>query len=109
MTSGISHAQRALMGLPTPTSGVPVDVVVWVKDLGLAERVRAILAVWGVTMTDILGRRRLNAIARARHHVWALLYFSGQSYSAIARVFRFDHTTVMAGVDGHVERYGVPK
>lgn len=53
---------------------------------------------FGVTESDIYGRRRWSEVVEARHAAWAILRYRGMTYAALARKFGRDHTTVLYGV-----------
>ena len=76
-----------------------------VRDL--LTLVDAICKSRGVTLAEVCGRRRSQAVSRTRQEVWWHLrhhpeYF--YSYPEIARLFGRDHATVIAGVDAHERR-----
>jgi len=54
---------------------------------------------FGVTLTEIRGRRKAAMLVRARHLTWWMLReLTSASYPEIGSYFRRDHTTVIAGV-----------
>jgi chromosomal replication initiation ATPase DnaA len=58
-----------------------------------------------VTLDDLLGRSRRGCAARARHELWARLYDEAiPTFSALARVFCRDHSTVSHAVRRHIAR-----
>ena len=76
-----------------------------VRDLlGLVEQV---CRRRGVTVAELCGRQRTQAVCCARHEVWWMLrhdperYFSLQDIGAL---FDRDHTTVLHGIDAHRAR-----
>ena len=72
---------------------------------GALELVQRVAEEHSLTVVDRTGPCRLGHIAFARHRAMALLRWStGMSYPAIGRIFRRDHTTVIAGVR-HYERH----
>lgn len=76
-----------------------------------AERIRALItrvaAEHGVSYADVMGRRRLHAVAR--HAVWyALWKDEGWAYHRIARWFGRDHTTIAYGLGCHILANGLP-
>ena len=63
------------------------------------------LAPYPQTLEGVLGRRRHAAVALARCFAyWALHDVMGLSYPEIGRMFRRDHTTILAGTRRHRER-----
>ncbi len=61
----------------------------------------------GVTLTEVCGRARSQAISRARYEIgWRLRHHPEREYSypEIARLFARDHTTIIAGISAHVRR-----
>jgi chromosomal replication initiation ATPase DnaA len=61
----------------------------------------------GVTLTEVCGRARSQAISRARHEVWWRIRHHPEraySYPEIARLFARDHTTIIAGISAHERR-----
>lgn len=63
--------------------------------LGLATRVARER---GVTLADLLGRRRTPRVAAARHELYSLLYGLGYSSTEIGRAVDRDHATVLHGI-----------
>jgi chromosomal replication initiation ATPase DnaA len=64
----------------------------------------------GVTLHDVCGRARSQAISRARQEVWWCIRHHPQreySFPEIARLFARDHTTIMAGIRAHERRSAV--
>lgn len=66
------------------------------------QRVREILQVVcearGVTLEQLIGRRRQQPITKARHLAMYLLRTYGLSYPTIGSIFKRDHASVMHGV-----------
>lgn len=71
--------------------------------------VAEVAVVTGVLTTEIRGRSRIAAIARARHFVWFKLADLGLSASDISRSFCVDHTTVLNGIANIRTRLGHQK
>jgi chromosomal replication initiation ATPase DnaA len=64
----------------------------------------------GVTLNEVCGRARSQAISRARQEVWWRIRHHPEreySYPEIARLFARDHTTIMAGISAHERRTSV--
>lgn len=61
---------------------------------------------YGITMTELLSRRRLLKLASARFEgYWRARNETTASYPEIARAFnRSDHTTIMHGVQRYEQR-----
>lgn len=75
----------------------------------LLELVAAVGRARGVTVQQICGRQRTQAVARARHEVWwQLRHHPERHYSLveIGRLFGRGHTTVRHGIDLHTRRGG---
>jgi hypothetical protein len=75
------------------------------------ELVESIADEHGVSAADIASRRKLDAIAFARQHVWWYLYRkAGASYSTtyIGEVFDRDHNTVLPGIASYERRRADP-
>lgn len=53
---------------------------------------------YGVTVDDVLGRRRHQRVAHARRDLCACLRGSGLAYAEIGRMLGLDHCTVMTAV-----------
>jgi chromosomal replication initiation ATPase DnaA len=76
-----------------------------VRDL--LELTRQVCARRGVALDDLCGRLRSHSVSRARQEVWWLLrHHPERNYSLgdIARLFRRDHSTILAGVRAHGRR-----
>jgi len=61
----------------------------------------------GVTLDEVCGRARSQAVSRARHEVWWRLRHHPDreySYPEIAQIFARDHTTIMAGISAYERR-----
>jgi chromosomal replication initiation ATPase DnaA len=61
----------------------------------------------GVTLEEVCGRARSQAISRARQEVWWRIRHHPEreySYPEIARLFARDHTTIMAGISAYERR-----
>lgn len=52
----------------------------------------------GVSVTNILGTKKLAGFAKARREVWAIAHRSGMSYPQIADTVGRHHTTILHGV-----------
>jgi chromosomal replication initiation ATPase DnaA len=63
---------------------------------GLLGEVERIAKRHHVTTSEMLGRRRLAHVVRARHAAWRELRARGLSYPAIGELWGVDHTTVLA-------------
>lgn len=63
---------------------------------GLLGAVEKVARRHHVTMGELLGRRRLAHVVRARHTAWRELRRMGLSYPAIGELWGVDHTTVLA-------------
>jgi chromosomal replication initiation ATPase DnaA len=64
----------------------------------------------GVTLNEVCGRARSQAISRARQEVWWRIRHHPEreySYPEIAQLFARDHTTIMAGISAHERRTSV--
>jgi chromosomal replication initiation ATPase DnaA len=60
----------------------------------------------GVTLEELLGRGHRASAARARHELWGRLYEEAiPTFSALARVFERDHSTIRAGVRRYAARH----
>ena len=85
-----------------------VDAIV--RDLVERDLVSLVLDVCqrrGVPLRELCGRSHRLSVSRARQEVWARLRGDPQrfySFPDIARIFRRDHTTVLAGVRAHAQR-----
>jgi chromosomal replication initiation ATPase DnaA len=65
----------------------------------------------GVTLDEVCGRARSQAISRARQEVWWRIRHHPErsySYPEIARLFARDHSTIIAGICAHERRASVP-
>jgi len=60
-----------------------------------------------VELADVLRRRRHVPIAAARHELWALAYEMLPSFPMLGQIFDRDHTTIMAGRRGHLDRVAI--
>jgi chromosomal replication initiation ATPase DnaA len=64
----------------------------------------------GITLDEVCGRARSQAISHARQEVWWRIRNHPEreySYPEIARLFARDHTTIMAGIGAHERRASV--
>jgi chromosomal replication initiation ATPase DnaA len=65
----------------------------------------------GVTLDEVCGRARSQAISRARQEVWWRIRHHPErsySYPEIARLFARDHSTILAGISAHERRASLP-
>jgi chromosomal replication initiation ATPase DnaA len=86
---------------------LPSDVANQLRARDLLPLVDDVCKCRGVTLDDVCGRARSQAIARARHEVWWRIRHHPEreySYPEIARLFARDHTTIMAGISAHERR-----
>jgi chromosomal replication initiation ATPase DnaA len=84
------------------------------SDIADGLRVRDLLALVdevcmsrGVTLDEVCGRTRSQAVSYARHEVWWRIRHHPErhySYPEIARIFARDHTTIIAGITAHERR-----
>jgi chromosomal replication initiation ATPase DnaA len=61
----------------------------------------------GVPRLLILGRARTQSVSRARQEIWWLLRHDPERHYSlleIARLFRRDHATIVAGLAAHARR-----
>lgn len=65
---------------------------------------RAACARHGVSEADILVRDRTARIVAARWEAWADCWRAGETYTAIAAVGGWDHTSVAHGVKAHLRK-----
>lgn len=66
---------------------------------------RAIAQAAGVTVKEIYGRSRLQAIVDARHAIWFVLHKQmGYTSAYLGRIYGRDHTTILSGVRSIRER-----
>lgn len=85
-----------------------VDAIV--HDLEERDLVPLVLDVCkrrGVLLHEVCGRSHRRSVSWARQEVWATLRDHPErfySFPDIARLFRRDHTTVLAGVRAHAQR-----
>ena len=73
----------------------------------LYDLVVAICKKYHVMISGVLGAKRTQALAIARHEIWWTI--RGQtrlSLGEIAGLFGVDHTTVMTGIESHERRNG---
>jgi chromosomal replication initiation ATPase DnaA len=64
----------------------------------------------GVTLHEVCGRARSQAVSHARQELWWRIRHHPEhdySYPEIARLFARDHTTIMAGIAAHERRASV--
>ena len=86
----------------------PTDVIVdslRVRDL--LTLVGEVCKRRGVTLYEVCGRTRSQAVSCARQEVWWRIRHHPErhySYPEIARLFVRDHTTIIAGIDAHARR-----
>jgi chromosomal replication initiation ATPase DnaA len=74
---------------------------------GLLALIEGIARAHHVTVAELIGRRRLSHIVKARHSAWLALRQRGWSYPAIGWLFGVDHTSVMSACrrkDSEAER-----
>ena len=85
-----------------------VDAIV--RDLQERDLISLVLDVCrrrAVTLRELCGRSHRRSVSWARQEVWARLRGDPErfySFPDIARIFRRDHTTVLAGVRAHAQR-----
>ncbi|MBK9005338.1 MAG: hypothetical protein IPM41_16245 [Sphingomonadales bacterium] len=72
-----------------------------------SEQIGLIAMRYGVTRHDVLGPSRKRKIAYARQHCYWHFRERGNSYPAIARIMRRDHSSVIHGCKKHMERNGI--
>jgi chromosomal replication initiation ATPase DnaA len=85
----------------------PSDVADQLRARDLLDLVGEVCTRRGVTLDEVCGRARSQAISRARHEVWWRIRHHPErhySYPEIARLFARDHTTVMAGISAYQRR-----
>lgn len=87
-------AQSQITGHLTPAVEAWISHVQRQQPLTVRGAVDRISRMTGVPAGDILGRSKARKIVRARHLAWALAHRHGISFSAIAREFGFDPSTV---------------
>lgn len=68
------------------------------------QAIRDVSAATGVSVDDLLGRGRRRKITQARQLAMFIAREKGAAYSAIARVFGRDHTTIIHGVRAEAAR-----
>ena len=74
-------------------------------QLPMAKIAREVAYKYAVTVNDIRSERRAPYLVAARHEVfWRCKTETENSYPAIGKFFRRDHTTVIAGVRKHEAR-----
>jgi chromosomal replication initiation ATPase DnaA len=79
-------------------------------DGELLAIVKRIAAAHDVTVDELLGPSREAAPAHARQALWATLHERGHwSYPRLGKTFGRDHTTIIAGVNAHRDRMGLPR
>jgi chromosomal replication initiation ATPase DnaA len=74
---------------------------------GMLGLVTAICHARGVTVEELCGRQRTQAVAQARHEAWwRMRHHPERHYSLaeIGRLFARDHTTVRHGIEMHARR-----
>jgi chromosomal replication initiation ATPase DnaA len=89
---------------------IPSDVENQLRARDLLALVDDVCKRRGVTLDELCGRARSQAISRARHEVWWRIRHHPEraySYPEIARIFARDHTTIMAGISAHERRASV--
>ena len=89
---------------------IPTDVADLLRARDLLALVDDVCKRRGVTLDEVCGRTRSQAVSHARQEVWWRLRHHPQrdySYPEIARLFARDHTTIMAGIRAHVRRASV--
>ena len=81
-----------------------------VRDLEARDLMPLVLDVCkrrGVLLHELCGRSHRRSASRARQEVWARLRADPErsySFLDIARIFRRDHSTVVAGIRAHSQR-----
>jgi chromosomal replication initiation ATPase DnaA len=87
-----------------PTIGVVVDGL---RARDLFALVDEVCRSRGVTLDEVCGRARSQAVSCARQEVWWRIRHHPErnySYPEIARLFARDSTTVIAGINAHERR-----
>lgn len=86
------------------------DCLATLSARDLLEEASRIAALYGVTVPEMMGRRRYRAHVYARQHFWAHLYAKGYwSYTRIGELCGYDHTSVYYGINAHHRRHcGTP-
>jgi chromosomal replication initiation ATPase DnaA len=86
----------------------PADAVVdGLRVRNLLTLVDEVCKSRGVTLHEVCGRTRSQAVSCARQEVWWRIRNHPErhySYPEIAQLFARDHTTIMAGIDAHKRR-----
>jgi chromosomal replication initiation ATPase DnaA len=85
----------------------PSDVADHLRARDLLALVEDVCKRRGVTLDEVCGRARSQAISRARQEVWWRIRHHPDrdySYPEIARLFARDHATIMAGIHAHERR-----
>jgi chromosomal replication initiation ATPase DnaA len=86
----------------------PADAIVdGLRVRNLLALVDGVCKSRGVTLHEVCGRRRSQAVSCARQEIWWRIRNHPErrySYPEIAQLFARDHTTIMAGIDAHERR-----
>ena len=99
MSVSILVGSRSMTEPLTPPSEVPC-----LPRNAIRLMIGQAAARFGVTPTDVLGDRRLPAIAAARQAVMWNLRARGYSLERIGRLLKRDRTTVQHGVEAYERR-----
>lgn len=89
----------------------PHAVIDALRARDLLDLVAGVCRAHGVTLDELCGRERTQAVSWARHEAWwHLRHHPDLHYSLaeIGRIFRRDHTTVGHGVASHARRGALP-
>lgn len=93
-----AHRQHLLLEAVVDVSRRRMQRMATERQSRADEAISVVSGQTGVSREKILGRRRTEDVAKARHQVWKMLHEDGWSFSRIARRFNRDHTTIMHGV-----------
>jgi chromosomal replication initiation ATPase DnaA len=90
---------------------LPLDVADQLRARDLLTLVDDVCKRRGVTLDEVCGRARSQAISRTRQEVWWRIRHHPErsySYPEIARLFARDHSTIIAGISAHGRRGSIP-
>lgn len=91
---------------PDPRDGAETRLIA----VDLYELVVTICKKYHVMISGVLGRKRTQALCRARQEIWwTIRTQTVLSVTEIGELFGVDHTTVMSGVESHERRNGITK
>jgi chromosomal replication initiation ATPase DnaA len=91
--------------MASPDPALAVIDALGARDL--LDLVAGVCRAHGVTLDEVCGRQRTQAVSWARHEAWwRLRHHPGRHYSLaeIGRLFGRDHTTVRHGIELHDRR-----